>query len=198
MGHSPGNQRKYVRRDYARGLLSQQWNTGFLLCGQSGLATCGPTKEACKAKREDRRVGPPIRRKDEDYVDNQQKQQGVGSPLPGLPSPGRPTGVPGTPHPAGGQGRSRGVRPCSGGAGGSSRKSLEDLGSKEEPVRSGGTGQLGAASLCPQPCKRCVDPPTHRQRILGREAATSPPLGGTRGVSRQNPPPPLEPSVGSP
>ena len=69
MGHSPGNRKEYVRRDYARGLLSQQWNTGFLLCGQSGLATCGPTKEAYKAKLEDRRVGPPTCHADKDYID---------------------------------------------------------------------------------------------------------------------------------
>ena len=38
------------RRDYARGLLSPQWNMGFPLCGQSGSTAPGPTKEALKAK----------------------------------------------------------------------------------------------------------------------------------------------------
>ena len=38
-GHSPGSTKSKSRRDYARGLLSQQWNMGFPFCGQSGSTT---------------------------------------------------------------------------------------------------------------------------------------------------------------
>ena len=40
-------------RDYARGLLSQQWNTRFPWCCQSGSTASGPTKKANKAKVQD-------------------------------------------------------------------------------------------------------------------------------------------------